>query len=182
MKQWLNHPWLHFTQQRHRKINCTNWVTEFIKLVFSFSTFIRHSLCESIPEVTLCVWGESREESRQHWQWGQTQRHPEQKHSQFSCPLKDVCWHKFALQCKHCVYVYVPPRYKTAANKYKLRSCARTVSLLQTEKARFSLCLLSVFLTEDFLCKGFHTIAMCLCVCLWRCRARMCEWHRGTQL
>lgn len=54
-KQLVDHPWLHFTQWRHRKINCTNWVTEFIKLVFSFSTFISHSLCGSIPEVTLRV-------------------------------------------------------------------------------------------------------------------------------
>lgn len=54
-KQWLDHPRLHFTRRRHRKINCTNWVTEFIKLVFSFSTFIRRSLCESLPEVTPCA-------------------------------------------------------------------------------------------------------------------------------
>lgn len=72
MKEWLDHPWLRFTQRRHRKINCTNWVTEFIKLVFSFSTFIRHSLCESIPEVTLSVPQLRREERRQHCQWDQT--------------------------------------------------------------------------------------------------------------
>lgn len=66
-KERLHHPWLHFTRRSHRKINCTNWVTEFIKLVFSFSTSIKPSLCESVPEVMLRArWLTSEERQQRH--------------------------------------------------------------------------------------------------------------------
>lgn len=86
-KRWLNHPCLHFTQRRHRKINCTNWVTEFVKLVFSFSTFIRHPLLWEAP------WGdavrltdEGRGESARLGVWGLGDS--DAQHSRIVCFLR----------------------------------------------------------------------------------------------